>query len=152
MSYKSRTLLQRVKDIFELLLGDEKLAGRNRLYKSDFQKVGISPANIGQWLDLIQYIQRAPLIHVQKSGRKTIVEPLENGFLQMMRRKYLDPNAVFVEREAAILLYLRALSTMERTTGEPIDLETVLLQNLEMDRPIITKVAKEAIERLNSTS
>ena len=143
MVKKRRTLLQRAKSIFSYLIHyDEPVA------KSRFQKVGISPREIDQWLELIKEIQSMPLVTVKTSANRTYVDILENKFMMLMKRKYLDQNASYAEREGAILLYFRTLLTNERLKGEEVDMDELIRYAGEIDRPTIIRMAEDAISEI----
>jgi hypothetical protein len=143
MVKKRRTLLQRAKSIFNYLnYYEEPIA------KSRFQKVGISPREIDQWLELIQLIQSMPLVTVKSSNKRTYVDILENKFMMHMKRKYLNQDASYVEREGAILLYFRTMLTFERLKGEDVDMEELINRRWEIDRPTIMRIAEDAIAEI----
>lgn len=143
MIKKTRTLLQRAKAIFRHLdFYAEPIA------KSKFQEIGISPREIGKWLELIQMIQSMPLLTLESSGVRTYVDLLENKFMLLMKRKYLDKNASYIEREGALLLYFKVLITVERLKGQDIDMEKIINEQWEIDRPTISRIAEDAISEI----
>lgn len=143
MVKKRRTLLQRAKSIFGYITYyDEPIA------KSRFQKVGISPREIDQWLDLIQLIQSMPLVTVKSGGKRTYVDTLENKFMMLMKRKFLNQDASYEDREAAILLYFRTMLTFERLKGEDVDMDELINRRWEIDRPTIMRIAEDAISKI----
>ena len=143
MVKKRRTLLQRAKSIFGYLnYYDEPIA------KSRFQKIGISPREIDQWLELIQMIQSMPLVTVKSSDKRTYVDTLENKFMMLMKRKYLNQEVSYADREAAILLYFRVMLTFERLKGEDVDIEQLINKQWEIDRPTIMRIAEDAISEI----
>jgi hypothetical protein len=65
---ESKTLIDRAKNIFELLEAQNDV-----IYKSDLKKVGIDSTSAERWIALIQYIQSQPELEVIQAGRyKTI--------------------------------------------------------------------------------
>ena len=93
-------------------------------------------------------IQSMPLLTVEFSASRTYVDLLDNKFMLLMKKKYLDQNASYIEREWAILLYFKVLLTVERLKGQDIDMEKIIHEQWEIDRPTITRIAEDAISEI----
>ncbi|MBD3405283.1 MAG: hypothetical protein GF411_03990 [Candidatus Lokiarchaeota archaeon] len=104
-----RTLTERVESIFEFIeMQPEPFA------KSELQKIGLNPSSAEKWLQLIEYIQNQPMIKLTKMGNSLYIEKLENKYLSMLRRRILDPNLSYKEREQTLQDYVGALITLEK--------------------------------------
>ena len=66
---KTRSLLERAKDIFELIKNEDK-----PFPKSKFKEIGLNPDVAENWLDLIVYIQTEEKIRLVKTDNSVIVE------------------------------------------------------------------------------
>lgn len=146
MPKKNRTLLQRAAAIFDYL--DTNCQPYEYLAKSTFQKIGISPREMDRWLELIIYIQSMPYLTITKERTRTYVGTLENKFMLLMRKNFLDQKRDIVERESAVLLYFKILLNHEKLRGEDISIEEIIAENWMLDRPTIRRIAKDAVNQL----
>ncbi|MHA2030510.1 MAG: hypothetical protein ACXAB7_09740 [Candidatus Kariarchaeaceae archaeon] len=143
MVKKTRTLRQRAEAIYSLL--DKYDIVSQPVPKSQFKEVGISPKDIENWIDLIQFIQSMPLLIVKKMGKRTYVDTIENKFMILMKKHFLDKNRDLIERESAVLLYFRSLLTIEKLKGKEVTIEELVDSNWNIDRPTIKRIAEDAL-------
>lgn len=147
MVKKTRTLLERAQAIFRYI--DDFWVISEPLVKSSFQDVGISPREMDRWIDLIQFIQAQPLLLSSNQGKRTYVDVLENKFMLLMKKQFLNPSLSYITRESALLLYFNALLTTEKTRENLPTIDEVVKQNLQLDRPTIRKLAEDALSELS---
>ena len=150
MTKSSRSLLERAASIFQFLENQSEFVfSEKKLPKSAFQKIGISPGNIDQWLALILFIQNQPRVRITKDGKKTYVEQLDNKLMLHLRSKYLNPTLTYIERQTAITMYLKLLTNVEKAKGEEIDWESLIDDPPKLKRPVIYKIIDEAKQQLD---
>ncbi|RMG42298.1 MAG: hypothetical protein D6732_01260 [Methanobacteriota archaeon] len=126
-----RTLLERCKAIFCFIENNvSSIIPEQRIPKSDFQKVGISPKEIEQWLSLIEYIQNQPRIRVMKEGKRTWVELLENRHMVMMRKRAFNSMIPIDKRIGSLVSYIMILANLEKIKGEEIDVEAIIQETI----------------------
>ena len=145
MVKKTRTLRQRAEAIYSLL--DKRDIITQGVAKSQFQEVGISPKDIKNWIDLIQYIQSMPLLIVKEIGKRTYVDTLENKFMMLMKKHFLDENRDLIERESALLLYFKSMLVNEKLKGKDVTIEELIESSLNIDRPTIKRIAENALSK-----
>ena len=149
MSFKRRSLLERAKAIFRFIDARMDLANQSPIPKSEFQQIGFSPSDMDQWIDLIQIIQSSPRLHLMKKGNRKYISQRDNGFSLYMKRIFLDPSRKYDERKNALLLYFNAIIALEKLNEEVIDIERIIEESWELDRPTIIKMREEALADLN---
>ena len=101
--------MQRAKDIFELIDKEE-----GSFPKSKLKDVGLNPDTAEKWLDLIEFIQRQPRIHVIKTERNTVVEKKEGKFSQMSLKFFLDDTQPLEKRLQSLEAYADSVLVQER--------------------------------------
>ncbi|MHA2253759.1 MAG: hypothetical protein ACXAD7_25590 [Candidatus Kariarchaeaceae archaeon] len=143
MVKKTRTLRQRAEAIYSLL--DNRDILTQGIPKSQFQEVGISPKDIENWIDLIQFIQSMPLLMTKKKGKRTYLDTIENKFMLLMKKQFLDKNRDLIERESALLLYFKSLLVNEKLKGKDVTIEELIESSVNIDRPTIKRIVEEAL-------
>jgi len=109
MVKKSRTLLQRAKEIFSLIENEE-----NSFPKSRLKNAGFNPDTAEKWLELIIFIQRQPRIRLIKTTRNTVVEKLEGRFSQMSLKYFLDETQPLERRLRSLGAYADSIIVQQR--------------------------------------
>lgn len=66
-----------------------------------------------------------------------------------MKKISQDPTKEYDERMSATLLYFRTSLLMERLLGETIDVDKIIQESWEIDRPTIVKIAEEGRNAIN---
>ena len=151
MVKQSRTMLQRAKAIFKLIDKEVLLYTDNRIPKSKFQDIGISPKDIDQWLDLILFIQQMPKLVIKKEAKKTYVDVLDSKFMVSLKNRMYDPELNYEERSSAALMYLKILINIERSKGEEINWKELITDPWEISRPTIIRLAEEGEEMMKES-
>jgi hypothetical protein len=136
-------MIQRAQAILSLLESQSAMFNQNPLTKSEFQQVGISPKDMDQWLELIQYIQSMPRVSVYSEGRKTFVEIIENKFLIYLRQRIYNQTLSYEERQAAAAMYVKVMVNEEKVRGEDIDWKSLIDDPWEISRPRIIQLVEE---------
>jgi hypothetical protein len=105
--------------------------------------------DMDRWIELIMYIQSMPRLEMSKKGRRTYLSTLENKFMLLVKKIYLDQKKSYQYRESALLLYFKGLLALERLKGDPMDIGTIVNESWIIDRPTIVRIAEEAFSELN---
>ncbi|MCE7734671.1 MAG: hypothetical protein GPJ54_07335 [Candidatus Heimdallarchaeota archaeon] len=144
MVKKKRSLIERANAIFKYIEQNSDF-NSSPIAKSEFQKVGISPRDMDRWIELILMIQSNPRLTLVKKGKRTYLDLKDNKFTMHMRKIFQNQQKNYEERESALLLYFKAMLTLERIAGEPIDMESIVNEGWKIDRPTIVRIAEEAL-------
>jgi hypothetical protein len=104
-----RTLLQRAKDIFNLIDNED-----DSFPKSNLKYVGLNPDTAEKWLELIVFIQNQPRIRLIKTSRNTLVEKLERKFSQMSLKYFLDESQPLETRLQSLRDYADSIIFQQR--------------------------------------
>ena len=150
MTKRSRSLLQRAQAIFSLIKSRSQPYIDGYLTKSDFQEVGISPKDTGQWFELIQFIQNMPRVEVGKKGKTTIVRSVDNNFMLHLRNRMYNTGLSYEEREAAAAMYIKILINIEKGRGDEIDWKSLINDPWKISRPTIVQLVEKGAEMENS--
>ncbi len=67
-----RKMPERVEKFYEIIREKE------RVFKSEFETIGLSSKAVDKYIEIIEYIRKQPEIKVEKTGRYTTYE-LEEG-------------------------------------------------------------------------
>jgi len=145
MKKQSRSLIERCKAIFQFLQKQTDWYSESQVPKSAFQKIGISPKDIDQWLDLIMMIQNSPRLRVVSEGKRTYVSIYDSKFMSSLKRKFYDPDRNFIDRAAAITIYLKILINTEKSKSKEINWREFVEDQWQISRPTVIKIGEEAM-------
>lgn len=109
ISSSRRTLLERAKDIFNLIETEE-----DSFPKSNLKYAGLNPETAEKWLELIIFIQNQPRIRLVKTSRNTVVEKLEKKFSQMSLKSFLDETKTLETRLQSLRDYADSIIFQQR--------------------------------------
>jgi hypothetical protein len=104
-----RTLIQRARDIFDLIENEEE-----SFPKSKLKVAGFNPDTAEKWLELIVFIQSQPRIRLIKTSRNTVVEKVEKRYSQMSLKYFLDESQPLEMRLRSLGAYADSVLVQER--------------------------------------
>lgn len=145
---KSRTLLDRAKAIFTFLEFNYEFYSEQSIPKSKFQEIGISPREMENWLELIEFIQSKPQILVRREKKRTNISLIENKFMLHMKKLYMNSSMNDLDREGALLLYYKSMLNLEKAKAQDVSIENLIEENWKIDRPTIKRIAEDAYMEL----
>ena len=149
MDVKRRSLLERVNAIFRFIDVHIHWADQTQISKSEFQKIGFSPRDMDQWIELITTIQSSPRITLVQKGKRKYIDQHDNKFTLYMKRIFLNPSKDYEERKSALLLYFHALIALEKMKADYVDIEGIIKESWELDKPTIVRMTDKALTDLN---
>jgi len=104
-----RTLLQRVKEIFEIINREDEPFPKSKLIEAK-----LNPEAAEKWLDLIAYIQNQPRIRIIKTKHNTVVEKIEGKYSVMSLKSFLNEDLPIEARWRSLEGYASSIITKQR--------------------------------------
>ncbi len=105
---KGRSMLERAQQIFGIINEESLIFPKSRL-----KAASLDSHTIGNWLELIVFIQSQPRIKVRKVSSYTFIERIETKYSQLYLKRFLDDSLSFNDRLESLTNYMRSIVHQE---------------------------------------